>query len=253
MAEVITRDGWGVHVEVTGPADGPQLVLADALGTSIHLWDPILPFLPPGLRIIRYDMRGHGLSDVPDPPYKIGQLISDAEAVCDAYNVRDAMFVGMSVGGMVAQGLAVKRPDIIRALVLSNTALKLGTQQIWQDHIDRVEGQGMPGAADVILKGWFGPDFYGSPGMPTWLKMLMNTPSRGYVGVCHAIAGGDFYATTRQIRVPTLGIAGSDDGASPADLVREAVDLVPGSQMVVMWRVGHLARFMRDTGHIADA
>ena len=101
MPEVI-RDGVRIHFEVEGPEDGPPVVFSNSLGTSLHLWDLILPYLPAGLRIVRYDMRGHGQSDVPAAPYTMGQLISDAEAVCDACAVRDAVFVGLSVGGMVA-------------------------------------------------------------------------------------------------------------------------------------------------------
>ena len=120
----VTRTGVTLHIDIQGPADGPPVVFANSLGTSLEMWNPILPWLPKGLRIIRYDKRGHGQSTVPDGPYTMGQLVSDAAAVCDAAETRDALFVGLSVGGMIAQGLAVKRPDLIRALVLSNTAAK---------------------------------------------------------------------------------------------------------------------------------
>ena len=258
----VTRDGVRLHFEVQGPEDGAAVVFSNSLGTTLHLWDPILPFLPEGLRIIRYDMRGHGLSDVPDAPYTMGQLVSDAEAVCDACGVQDAMFVGLSVGGMVAQGLAVKRPDLIRALVLTNTAAKIGHPQMWQDRIDAVSSAGIAAMADDVMRRWFGEAFYGSPAMEPWLDMLMNTPPQGYAVFFYDIAWTDFYTTTGGLRIPTLGIAGSEDGATPPDLVRETVDLIPGSQMAVIRRAGHLpcaetpekyagllTQFMRDTGH----
>jgi 3-oxoadipate enol-lactonase len=262
MSEVI-RDGVKLHFEVNGPKDGPSVVFSNSLGTSLHLWDPILPLLPKGLRIIRYDMRGHGKSDAPDGPYTMGQLISDAEAVCDAVSVRDAVFVGLSVGGMIAQGLAVKRPEIIRALVLSNTAAKIGNPEFWQDRIAAVTSKGLPAMADAVMKRWFGRDFYGTPAMAPWQEMLEATPLHGYTGVCAAIAGTDFYMTTSGLRLPTLGIAGSEDGSTPPDLVRETVDLIPGSQFALMRNAGHipcaenpveyaalLTQFMRDTGHV---
>jgi 3-oxoadipate enol-lactonase len=102
---------------------------------------------------------GMGNVTYPMRPYTVDQLISDAEAVCDAFDVRDAMFVGLSVGGMVGQGLAVIRPDIIRALVLSNTAAKISKPNLWQDRADFIRGNGMTAASDDIMKRWFGRDF----------------------------------------------------------------------------------------------
>lgn len=262
MAQV-KRDGVTLHVDVRGPEDGPAVVFSNSLGSTLHLWDGILPLLPEGLRIIRYDMRGHGRSDAPEAPYSMGQLISDAEAVCDAYTVRDAMFVGLSVGGMVAQGLAVKRPDIMRAMVLSNTAAKIGNPKLWQDRIAAVTAKGMAGLSDEIMKRWFSSHFYGTAAMAPWQAMVEATPVQGYAGVCAAIAGTDFYTPTSGLRLPTLGIAGTEDGSTPPDLVRETVDLIPGSQFALMRRVGHLpcvedperfashlSDFLRDTGHV---
>jgi 3-oxoadipate enol-lactonase len=218
--------------------------------------------LPKGLRIIRYDMRGHGQSDVPDAPYTMGQLVSDAEAVCDAFKLRDVLFVGLSVGGMVAQGLAIKRPDLVRALVLSNTAAKIGNKNLWQDRINTVTSKGLETMADEVMKRWFSPSFYASEAMLAWRDMLVATQAEGYVGICHAIAGTDFYTPTSGLRIPTLGIAGSDDGATPPDLVRETIDLIPGSKFELMRRVGHLPcaedpagyaallnTFIQDIGH----
>lgn len=260
---VPSRDGTQIYARCDGPTAGPTLVLSNSLGTTIHLWDHILPLLPDGLQVLRYDMRGHGRSDVPDGAYTMGQLVSDAEAVCDAFAVKDAMFLGLSVGGMVAQGLAVKRPDLIRALVLACTAAKIGNPQFWAERIDDVTANGMNAASDAILQRWFGRDFYSTLAIAPWQKMLGACSVTGYTGVCAAIAGTDFYTPTSGLRVPTLGIAGSEDGSTPADMVRETVDLIPGSQFAVIRRAGHLpcverpeafadhiAAFIEATGHL---
>ena len=236
----VSRSGVNLHYEVEGPEEGPTVVFSNSLGTSLHLWDPILPYLPSGVRIVRYDMRGHGQSDVPSAPYTMGQLVSDAGAVCDAANAKDAVFVGLSVGGMIGQGLAVKRPDIVRALVLSNTAAKIGNPKLWQDRIDFIRANGIAAASDEVMKRWFGKGFYATPQMTPWQQMLEATAVEGYCGVCSAIAGTDFYTPTSGLRIPTLGIAGSEDGATPPDLVRETVDLIPGSQFALMRKAGHL-------------
>lgn len=238
----IARDGTGLHVQIDGVDDpaAPTVMFSNSLGTTLHLWDAVIPHLPGGLRYIRYDNRGHGRSDVPDAPYSMGALVSDAEAICDALEVRDCLFVGLSVGGMIAQGLAVKRLDIVRAMVLSNTAAKIGNAKLWQDRIDAVNAKGMDALADDVMARWFGRDFRESPAVAPWREMLVATPAMGYTGVCAAIAGTDFYTPTSGLRLPTLGIAGSEDRATPPDLVRETVDLIPGSEFALMRRLGHL-------------
>ena len=258
----ITRDGISLHVAAQGPADRPAIVFANSLGTDLRLWDEIVALLPKDLRIIRYDMRGHGQSDVPDAPYTMGQLVSDAEAVCDAFKLRDVLFVGLSVGGMVAQGLAIKRPDLVRALVLSNTAAKIGNGKLWQDRITTVQSKGLEAMADEVMKRWFSPGFYASDAMRHWRDMLVATPITGYVGICHAIAGTDFYTTTAALTLPSLVIAGSEDGASPPDLIRETAELIKGSRFELIRRAGHLpcveqpnvfaallTEFLSDIGH----
>lgn len=261
----VDQNGVTLHARVDGPDHrlAPTIVFANSLGTTLQLWQKILPLLPDGLRFIRYDLRGHGQSDVPPAPYSMGQMVSDAEAVCDAFEVKDAMFVGLSVGGMIAQGLAVKRPDLIRSLVLSNTAAKIGNAALWQDRINAVVTKGMDHISDGVMQRWFGRGFYGTPEMAPWEAMLKAADPVGYAGVCAAIAGTDFYTPTSGLRIPTLGIAGGKDGATPADLVRETVDLIPGSQFKVMAQCGHLpcvedpisyaeilSEFIVNTGHV---
>ncbi|SMY08438.1 3-oxoadipate enol-lactonase [Flavimaricola marinus] len=231
-----------IYARIDGNTDpkAPTVVFANSLGTDHTLWDPILPLMPEGLRLVRFDKRGHGRSSVPTPPYSMGALVSDAEAVCDAVEARDAVFVGLSVGGLIAQGLAVKRMDIVRAMVLSNTAAKIGHKQFWDDRIGMVQKAGMEPVADGILERWFGKDFRAGPSFGMWRDLLISTPPEGYVGVCAAIAGSDFFTTTASLRLPTLGIAGTEDGSTPPDLVRETVDLIPGSRFELIRRAGHL-------------
>jgi 3-oxoadipate enol-lactonase len=240
VTRIPIRGPLDLHCQIDGPADGAAVILANALGTDTTIWDQVIALLPAHLRVIRYDLRGHGQSDAPPAPYAMGQLVNDAAAICDHANIRDAVFVGLGVGGMVAQGLAVKRPDLIRALVLSNTAAKIGNPKFWQDRIGHVATQGLPAVSDAILRRWFGRSFYASAAMAPWRAMLESTPVAGYTGTCAAISGTDFYTPTSGLRIPTLGIAGSEDTATPPDLVRETIDLIPGSQFVLMRRTGHL-------------
>ncbi|WP_294228493.1 3-oxoadipate enol-lactonase [uncultured Shimia sp.] len=251
------------HYRDEGDPNGAPVLFINSLGTTLHLWDPILPHLPDGLRIIRYDMRGHGETEVPPAPYSMGTLVKDAEALLEHFNVKDALVVGLSIGGMVTQGLAVKRLDLVRAIVLSNTAAKIGSPKMWEERIDALRTRGLPAMSDDIMMRWFSRDFQTRPELSHWKAMLESTPAEGYAGCCAAIQGTDFYTPTSGLRLPTLGIAGSEDGATPPDLVRETVELIPGARMELLRRTGHLpcvenpetyaallTDFMKETGHV---
>lgn len=229
-----------LHWREDGDPKGAPVVFAHALGLDLRLWDQVIPLLPQGLRLIRYDLRGHGVSDVPPPPYAMGALVRDAEALLDQIGVRDAVFVGLSVGGLVAQGLAVKRLDLVRGLVLSNTAAKIGTQAIWAERVRAVQEGGVAAVADGVIARWFGKAAREGAVGQLWRERLLACPADGYAGVAAAIGGADFLAPTSGLRLPTLCIAGSEDGSTPPDLVRELADLIPGARFRLIRGAGHL-------------
>ncbi|UWS00691.1 3-oxoadipate enol-lactonase [Phaeobacter inhibens] len=252
-----------LHYQLDGTADGPPLVFANSLGTDLHVWDLVVERLPKELRIIRYDLRGHGGTPATPAPYSMGTLVRDAERLLDQLQVKGCIFVGLSIGGMIAQGLAIKRLDLMRGLVLSNTAAKIGTAAAWQQRIEAIKRDGIDAVADTIMERWFARAFRKSPELSHWRAHLLQQSVEGYIGCCAAIAGTDFYTPTSGLRLPTLGIAGSDDGATPADLVRETVDLIPGSKFELIRRAGHipcveqpevfadrLITFLTEQGHI---
>lgn len=252
-----------LHYRVDGPKDGPPVVFANSLGTDMRLWDPILPLLPPGLRIIRFDKRGHGLSTCPPSPYSMGALVSDTEKLLDLLDVKACVFVGLSIGGMIAQGLAVKRLDLVRAMVLSNTAAKIGNTDMWDERINAVRTGGIESLADAVMERWFSKDFRALPELELWRNMLARQEDHGYMGCSSAISGTDFYTTTASLRLPTLGIAGAEDGSTPPDLVRETTNLIPGSDYHLIRKAGHLpcveqpqeyarvlGAFLKKVGHV---
>ncbi|WP_083099217.1 3-oxoadipate enol-lactonase [Pseudophaeobacter leonis] len=251
-----------LHYRIDGDPNGNPIVFANSLGTDLRVWDDVVARLPAGLKIVRYDKRGHGLSSCPPAPYSMGALVRDAERLLDHLNLRDCVFVGLSIGGMIAQGLAGKRLDLVRALVLSNTAAKIGTAEMWQERVKAVQDHGIEPMADTVMERWFARDFQAKPELQLWRNMLVQQSRAGYAGCCAAIAGTDFYTPTSGLRLPCLGIAGSEDGATPPDLVRETVDLIPGSQFHLIQRAGHipcveqpgeyaarLSQFLREIGH----
>lgn len=256
-------DHVSLHYREDGDPNGEPLVFSNSLGTDLRLWDSVIPLLPKGLRIVRYDKRGHGSSSVHDAPYSMGSLVRDAELLLDFLKIRDCVFAGLSIGGMIAQGLAVKRHDLVRAMVLSNTAVKIGTVGMWQDRISMVRAGGIEALADAVMERWFSQSFLKSGRHAFWRNMLVEQSAQGYIGCCAAISGTDFLAATSGLRLPVLGIAGSEDGSTPPDMVRETSDLVPGSQFALIRDAGHLpcvekpeeyakvlSGFLREVGHV---
>jgi 3-oxoadipate enol-lactonase len=230
------------HHAVTGDPDGIPVVFANSLGTDLRVWDRLLPLLPQSLRLVRYDMRGHGLSDAPEGDYFMGDLVADVAALMDALGLKDAVFVGLSIGGVVAQGLAAERPDLVRAAVLSNTAAKIGTEESWRDRIATVRAGGIDAIADGVLEKWFTRRFHAERAdeLAAWRHMLTRTPLDGYCGCCAALSGTDLRESTAGLLRPVLAIVGSDDGSTPPDLVREVADSIVGASFEIIRGAGHI-------------
>lgn len=261
--QILKLDDVALHYAESGDPEGSAVIFANSLGTDFRLWDDVVRLLPRSLRLIRYDKRGHGLSSCPPAPYSMGALIHDAERLLDHLSVSECVFVGLSIGGMIAQGLTAKRPDLVRALVLSNTGAKIGTRAMWDERIAAVRAGGIEALADSILERWFSADFRSTDTLTAWRNMLIRQPVEGYAGCAAAISGTDFMTSTSGLTLPTLGIAGSEDGSTPPDLVRETVALIPGSRFELVRGAGHLpcvespgeysdmlVSFMKEIGHV---
>ncbi len=238
--KIAKLDDVRLHYRDEGDPEGAAIVFANSLGTDLRLWDKIVPHLPRGLRVVRYDKRGHGLSDCPSGPYSMDTLVADAAALLDQLGIREAVFVGLSIGGMIAQGLAASRPELVRATVLSNTAARIGTPQMWDERIAAIRAGGIEALADPVMERWFSAAFRETHELTAWRHMLTRQPVEGYIGCSAAIAGADLTEATRALRLPALGIAGSDDGSTPPDLVEETLRLIPGSDFRLIRKAGHL-------------
>lgn len=227
-----------LNARVEGPASGPPLVFAHALGTNQSIWDGVLAELP-GYRTLTWDLRGHGASDVPKAPYTMGALVRDAERLMEHFGMKEAVFIGVSLGGLVAQGLAVKRMDLVRALVLSNTAAKIGSPEMWGARIAHVRAEGLAAYAPGALRRQLGLGWEDNPHRAYLERILTATDPEGWCGCAAAIAGTDFYTTTASLRLPVLVVAGPNDGTTPPDLVRETAELIPGHRFHLMRGTGH--------------
>lgn len=237
---LIWLDDLRLNARLSGPPGAPALVLIHGLGLSSALFDGLLPLLPPRLQVLVFDQRGHGLSDVPPAPYAMGQLIRDAERVILHFGLKDTVVLGHSMGGLVAQGLATKRLDLVRGLILSNTAARIGIDGQWRERIARVRRDGLPAQREAALQRWFGRGWRDAPGLAETAAAFDTAPVEGWCGGAAAIAGTDFYTPTAALRLPALAIAGANDGSTPPDLVRETAELIPGAEFRLIRGAGHL-------------
>ena len=231
-----------VHHDEFGPAEAPLLVLVNSLGTDLRVWDPLLPKLGGRFRYLRYDKRGHGLSDGTPGPYAMEQLAADLARLLDARGASGVVVCGLSIGGMIAQALAAARPDLVRGLVLMDTAHRIGTPEMWNERIGAIRAGGISSIANAILVRWFSPAFHEEHAaeLAGWRNMLTRTPLEGYVACCAAIRDADLTEAARGISVPTLCMVGDEDGSTPPEVVAELARLVPGSRLVTVAGAGHL-------------
>ncbi len=234
---LVWLDDLRLNAEVSGPARAPPVVLVHGQGLDLRVWDAILPRLAQH-RTLRLDLRGHGASDSPPPPYSIGGLIRDVERMMQHFALKDAVILGAGEGGLVAQGLAVKRLDLVRAMVLTGSATRFGNPDLWQRrNAALANGPDLEAEAAALL----GPHWRTLPAAAPVQEMLARTRAEGWAGIATAMANTDFYQTTATLTLPSLILAGGDDRKCPPDMQRETADLIAGSQFQLLPGASHLA------------
>lgn len=234
---------WGVmhYTEQGQPVAGrPSVVFLNSLGTDVRMWDAVLPYLADGTHVLRLDKRGHGLSETASGNVDIAGLADDVRDLMDDRGVTRAIIVGCSVGGLIAQTIALAAPSLVAGLVLSNTAPKLGAAQMWEDRIAAIEAGGMGPMAAPIIDRWFGPEFRASADVAPWRVLLAHTDVQGYIALCRAIAGADITDLVGQIETPALVIGGTYDQTTPPATVQALADALPNASFHLIEGAGHI-------------
>jgi 3-oxoadipate enol-lactonase len=236
-------NGVTIHFADEGDRGGRPVVFANSLGTDFRVWDNLVALLPDGLRVIRYDKRGHGLSEAPPAPYRMEELADDLAGLLDRLETGPAAVVGLSIGGVIAQSLAARRPDLVSGLVLMDTAAKIGEPEMWESRIAAATGpEGIDSMADAVMERWFSAAFRGhrSAELTAWRNMLTRTPPQGYAGCCAALRDADLREAAGRIGVPVMAIAGDEDGSTPPELVKATAEMIPGARFELVRGAGHL-------------
>lgn len=231
------------HYHKEGLKNGPPLIFINSLGTDLRLWDPVASHLKSRYYVIRYDKRGHGLSDCPPGPYHMTYFAEDLEHLRQHLGVVSMTLVGISIGGQIAMEYTLQYPESISALILCNTAARVGSYEFWTDRIDLVRRQGMEGAAPEIIPVWFAERYRSDfPAQHQgYLNMLSRTPTEGYVASCAALRDSDLTKRVGGIQAECLVLSGGEDRATPPEQGRRLAEALPNAQFEVIEGAGHLS------------
>lgn len=223
-------------------AEVPTAILLGSLGATRDMWDPQVAALSDRARIITVDLRGHGESPAPAGEYAMADLAADVLALMDSLGIASAHLVGLSLGGAVAQTIALDHPERVDTLTLVSTAPKFGETATWLDKAGTVLAEGTGVLADTVVGNWFTDECFAErPELPRrFADGIRATSDTGYAGCCHAIAHFDSRDRLAEITVPTRVIAGEQDTSTPLEVVSSLHDGIPGSEMTVISPAKHL-------------
>lgn len=240
---MIETNGTALHVEIEGADGAPVLMLSNSLGTDLHMWEAQAAEFAKSFRLIRYDRRGHGKSDVPKGPYSMEKLGRDVLGILDALKIKKVNWLGLSMGGMVGQWLGANAPDRIDKLLLSNTACYYADKEFWSGRIKFLREKGLAELVGPNMERWFTPEFRArSPETVERMRATFVTTSLdGYVACCEAIRDMDHRGILARIKAPTLVIAGIKDPATTVENAEFIRARVPGAKLALI-----------DAAHIAN-
>jgi 3-oxoadipate enol-lactonase len=236
-----------LNYELGGREGAPAIAFTGSLGTDLTMWQTQSDRLGERFRTLRYDVRGHGASSVPDGPYSIDELGSDLVALLDRLGIERVALCGLSIGGMISMWVAAHHPERVERLVLCCTSALLGPPEGWHQRAATVRAEGVEAVADAVLERWFTPGFAAShPDVIEDMRArLVATPPEGYAGCCEAIAAMDLTGDLGSITAPTLVLAGAEDPATPPVHGRRIAELIPGARFEIVSPGAHLATVER--------
>ena len=240
--QTLSTNGEHIHFLQEGPSHLPVMVFSNSLGTDMRVWDPLLPLLKHQFQFLRYDKRGHGLSTISGDTSSIQDHIDDLINLLDHLALKEVILVGLSVGGLISQGVAAQRPDLVSRLVICDSAPQLGPQDGWNARIEAIKANGLASIGDAVMERWFAKSFRESrpAELALWQNMFARTYQDGYIACCTAIRDADLTESTRTLDLPVLCVVGDEDGATPPEMVENTAKLIKGAEFKVIANAGHL-------------
>jgi 3-oxoadipate enol-lactonase len=241
----IKANGISVHYTLEGSESSPVITLSHSLATDSSMWEPQMEKLLRSYRILRYDTRGHGETDAPEGPYSLDMLAEDVLGLLQALGIRKTFFMGLSMGGMIGQVLALKTPSMLSGLILCDTSSRIPeeTKPVWDERIEAVKKKGMGTQVEATIERWFTPRFRDEHRevVEKVSAMIRATNPRGYIGCAHAIRALDLTDRLSAIKLPTLIVVGEDDPGTPASASQTIHKRIKGSELVILKSAAHLS------------
>lgn len=241
----IKANGIEIHYELSGRAEAPMVMLSHSLASSLKMWDPQMEMLGSHFRVLRYDTRGHGQSQVTPSPYTLELLAEDAIGLLDALKVDQVHWVGLSMGGMIGQAIALRDPQRLLSLSLCNTSSMVPPemQPVWEERIEGVRTLGMKSQFEATMERWFTPPYFQSnaPMLRLIKEEFLATPPEGYIGCASAIRKLHYIDRLEEIHLPTFILVGEDDPATPVSASRAIHERIRNSELIVLPSCRHLS------------
>lgn len=237
--------GIKIHYEIFERKGAPSVILSHSLGSSMILWDPQMEALKPYFQILRYDIRGHGESEVGQGPFTLEQLGEDAIGLLNHLGIEQVHWIGISMGGMIGQAVALHYPSRLKSLVLCDTAAIIPpeAQPIWQERIDQVREKGMESQLEATMERWFTPSFLAThpPILSRIRNQFLSTSVEGYVNCIEAIRRLNYLNRLSEIQIPTLILVGEDDPGTPVAASEAIHQRIPNSTLRIIPSARHLS------------
>ena len=242
---IIEANGIRMNYELSGAQDAPTLVLSHSLGCSLDMWDAQVPVLQDRFRVLRYDTRGHGGTDAPEGPYTMALLGKDALTLLEVLGIDEVHWIGLSMGGMIGQYIALNYAHRFKSMVLCDTAGSMPEekQPLWDERIHAARQKGMGALVEATMERWFTRSFLDRhpPEVDRIREQFLSTPVTGYIGCTEAIRRIDFLDGLSQVGLPTLVMVGAEDPATPVEAARAIHERLPDAKLVVLPSAAHLS------------
>ncbi|HSB07737.1 MAG TPA: 3-oxoadipate enol-lactonase [Thermodesulfobacteriota bacterium] len=242
---LMKANGIQMNYEISGKQEVQTVMLSHSLGSSLVMWHPQMDLLEPYFVVLRYDTRGHGRSEAPKGPYTLELFGEDVIGLLDALEIDKVHFVGLSMGGMIGQCLALNHPNRLHSLILCDTSsivTKEGQPAI-QERIDTARNRGMQALVGPTMERWFTPSFISKnpPGLGIIRKQFLATPVEGYIGCNEAIRKLNYRDQLSGIKLPTLILVGEDDPGTPVAAAQAIHERIKNSKLVIIPSARHLS------------
>ena len=235
-----------IHADLLGERGRRAVCLVHSLGADMTMWAEQVPvLLEAGYAVLRIELRGHGGSDASPGPYRMEDLGADLARVLDSVALGPVDYVGLSLGGMSGQALALERPDLLRSVVICDALPESlpNADEIWGPRIRAVRAaRSCAPIAQATIERWLTPEFHAAH-PARWAEILATiaaTEAEGYAGCAEAISRFSFVSRLPTLRVPALILCGEDDHAVPPAEGERIARLVPDGRFVAIAGARHL-------------